>query len=89
MDYLYFTGQFKLEPQYKFEFELQMPRYENIVFDRVDCPPREEMVLPKLTTEYGIKKKSLHVLVVTHCDLEQQWNSPNIKLAFRGRFYTL
>lgn len=70
MDYLYFTGQFKLDPQYRFSFDLQMPRYENIHFVRADCPsPTVQLMRAELNESLDIQPEQLNrALLVTTCD---------------------
>ncbi len=72
MDYLYFTGQFKLDPQYHFIFDLQMPRYENIHFFRADCPsPTESLLYDELNKTVKMNSKQLNeALLVTTCDYQ-------------------
>lgn len=70
MDYLYFTGQFKLDPQYRFSSDLQMPRYENIYFFRADCPsPTQSLMNDELIKSTNITPKQINAaLLVTTCD---------------------
>lgn len=70
MDYLFFTGQFKLDPEYHFTFDLQMPRYENVHFIRADCPsPSQQLMYAELYKALNIKPEQANrALLVTTCD---------------------
>ncbi len=70
MDYLYFTGQFRLDPAYRFTFDLQMPHYENIHFFRADCPsPTQRLMYDELSKSFDMTSEKVNAsLLVTTCD---------------------
>lgn len=73
MDYLYFTGKFRLSEGARFQYDLQMPKYENIRFIRRDCPSASD-----ITTMATLEAK---LLIITNCDLHESSHTTSFSFA--------